>query len=118
MTTPSLKPIQLKEHTCKQGHYGDIVPKLPMRSMLVGPSGSGKTVLLTNMTLDIYKGCFSKIYIWSPSIEVDQTWKPVKDYIRDPIKPNDREKCYFDSYDPSELEQIINTQQKVINYQK
>ena len=57
MTTPGLKPIELKEHTCKQGHYGDIVPKLPMRSMLVGPSGSGKTVL-TNMILDIYKGCF------------------------------------------------------------
>ena len=108
-----------KEHTCKQGHYGDIVSKLPMRSMLGGPSGSGKkTVLLTNMILDIYKGCFSRTYIWSPSIEVDQTWKPVKDYIRDHIKPNDREKCYFDSYDPSELEQVINTQQKVINYQK
>ena len=60
MTTPSLKPIQLKEHTCKHGHYGDIVPKLPMRSMLVGPSGSGKTVLLTNMILDIYKGCFQE----------------------------------------------------------
>ena len=28
MTTPSLTPIQLKEHTCKQGNYGDIVPKL------------------------------------------------------------------------------------------
>ena len=70
MATPSLKPIQLKEHTCKQGNYGDIVPKLPMRSMLVGPSGSGKTVLLTNMILDIYKGCFSRIYVWSPSISV------------------------------------------------
>ena len=64
-----------------------------MRSMLVGPSGSGKTVLLTNMILDMYKGCFSRIYIRSPSIEVDSTWKPVKDYIRDHIKPNDREKC-------------------------
>ena len=83
-----------------------------MRSMLVGPSGSGKTVLLTNMILGIYKGCFSRVYIWSPSIEVDQTWKPVKDYIRDHIKPNDREKCYFDSYDPSELEQVTNAQQK------
>ena len=117
MITPSLKPIELKEHTCKQGHYGDIVPKLPMRSMLVGPSGSGKTVLLTNMILDIYKGCFRRTYIWSPSIEVDLTWKPVKEYIRDHIKPNDREKCYVYSYDPSELEQVTNTQQKVINYQ-
>ena len=80
MATPSLKPIGLKEHTCSQGHYGNIVPKLPMRSMLVGPSGSGKTVLLTNMILDIYKGCFSRIYIWSPSIEVDNTWKHVKEY--------------------------------------
>ena len=118
MATPSLKPIQLKEHTCKQGHYGDIVPKLPRRSILVGPSGSGKTVLLTNMVLDIYKGCFSRIYIWSPSIEVDNTWKPVKDYIRDHIKPSVKEKCYFDSYEPSELEAVINTQKKAIDYQK
>ena len=89
-----------------------------MRSMPVGPSGSGKTVLLTNMILDIYKGSFSPTYIWSPSIEVDNTWEPVKDYIRDHIKPNDREKCYFDSYDPAELEQVINTPNKVIDYQK
>ena len=80
--------------------------------MLVGPSGSGNTVLLTNMILDSYKGCFSIIYIWSPSIGVDNTWKPVKDYIRDHIKPNERDKCYFDGYDPSELEAVINTQQQ------
>ena len=113
MTTPSLKPIQLKEHSCSQGHYGDIVPKLPMRSMLVGPSGSGTPVLLTNMTLDIYKGCFSRVYIWSQSIEVDGTWKLVKDYIRDHTKPNDREQCYFDSYDPAEHAQVINTRKKL-----
>ena len=59
------------------------------------------------MIFDIYKGCFSRVYIWSPSIEVYNTWKPVKDYIRDHIKPNDREKYYFDSCEPSELEQVI-----------
>ena len=61
MTTPSLTPIQLKhkkKHTCTQGHYGDSVPKLSMRSMLVGPAGSGKTVRLTNKILDLYKRCF------------------------------------------------------------
>ena len=116
--TPSSKPIELKEQTCKQGHYGDTVPKLPMSSMLVEPSGSGKTVLLTDMILDIYKGCFSRIYIWPSSIEVNNTWKPVKDYTRDHIKPNSRELYYYDSHDPSELEQVIYTQQKVINYQK
>ena len=118
MQTPTIKPIQLKEYNSKQSKYNDVVPKLPMRSMLVGPSSSGKTVLLSNMVLDIYRDCFSRIYVWSPSIEVDSTWKPVKDYIRDHIKPNEREKIYFDSYDPAELEQVINTQKKVIDYQK
>ena len=66
MTAPHIKPIEFKEHTCKQGHYGYIVPKPPMRSMLVAPSGAGKTVLLTSMILDIYKGCFSRVYIGSP----------------------------------------------------
>ena len=55
--------------------------------------------------------------MWSPSVDVDSTWKPVKDYIRDHIKPNDREKSYADSYDPSELQAVIKTQQQVINYQ-
>ena len=82
MATPSLKPIELKEHTCKQGHYGDIVPKLTMRSMLVGPYGLGKAVLLTHMVLGFHKACFSRIYIWSPSIDVDSTWKPEGLYQR------------------------------------
>ena len=34
------------------------------------------------------------------------------------IKPNEREKIYFDSYDPAERAQVIQTQQKVIYYQK
>ena len=70
------------------------------------------------MILDIYKGCFSRVCIRSPSIDVDNTWKPVKDYIKNTIKPNDRDKCYFDSYDPSDLEASIKTQQQVIDYQK
>ena len=49
---------------------------------------------------------------------VDNTWKPVKDYIRDHIKPNDRETYLFDSCDPADLEQVINTQKKVVDYQK
>ena len=57
-------------------------------------------------------------FYWSPNIEVDNTWKPVKDYIRDTIKPNDKEKYYFDSYNPSELNTIIKTQQQVAYYQQ
>ena len=75
-------------------------------------------MLLMNMILDMYKGCFSGIHIWSPSTDVDHTWKPVQDYIRDHIKPNDREKYYFDSCDPSEFEAVVKAQPKVIDYRK
>ena len=86
--------------------------------MWCGPSSSGKAVLLSSMILDIYRNCFSRIYIWSPSINVDSTWEPVKDYIRDHTKPSDEEHCYFDNYEPNELEQVIKPQEKVLGYQK
>ena len=116
MSAPRVTPVQLNDHNCKQSKYNDVVHKSPMGSMLVGPSCGGETVLLTNMILDIYRDCFSRVYVWSPSIHVDPTWKHVNDYIRDHVKPNDRNKCYFDSHEPSELEQVIKTQQKVIDY--
>ena len=71
------KAIFTKEFEVKQSKY-DVAGKLPIRSVIFGPSGSGKTVLLQSMILDIYRGCFSRIYIFSPSIEVDHTWGQLK----------------------------------------
>ena len=114
-----IEPIKLKEYETKQSKY-DIAPKIPFRSIILGPSGSGKTILLQNMILNIYKNCFSRIYIFSPSIDVDSTWLPVKKYIEDEmeLKESDKEKFYFDHYDPDELQNIIDTQHKVIEYMK
>ena len=77
---PKVEPIRVQEYTVKQSKY-EVCGKLPIRSVILGPSGSGKTVLLQNMILDIYRDCFSRIFIFSPSIEVDATWGPVKNYI-------------------------------------
>jgi ABC-type cobalamin/Fe3+-siderophores transport system ATPase subunit len=97
-----------------------MVPKIPFRSVILGPSGSGKTILLQNMILDIYRGCFARIYIFSPSIDVDTTWLPVKKYIESDmkVKHTDEEPIYFDHYDPEALHKIIDTQHKVIDYMK
>ena len=46
------------------------------------------------MILDIYRGCFERVYIFSPSIHVDQTWEPVKQYLNSLIKSNN----YHDPY--------------------
>ena len=74
-----IKPIKLQEYTCKQSKH-DIVPKLPLRGILLAPSGSGKTVLLSNLILNVYRDCFDRLYIFSPSVHVDETWSAVKDY--------------------------------------
>ena len=60
---PKIEPIKLKEFDTKQSKY-PMVPLIPFRSVILGPSGSGKTILLQNMILDIYKDCFSRIYIF------------------------------------------------------
>ena len=115
---PVITPIKTKEYEVKQSKYHQC-GKLPVRSILLGPSHSGKGVLLQNMILDIYKNCFERIYIFSPSIHVDHTWEPVKEYIKKtmPIK-DDEPECYYDHYDPESLEQIIDTQKKIIEFQK
>jgi len=72
------------------------------------------------MILDIYKGCCSRIYIFSPSIDVDSTWLPVKEYIEKEmkVKHSKEEPIYFQDYNPEELQKVIETQHKVIDYKK
>ena len=82
---PIIKPIKVQEFLVKQSKY-EMVGKLPTRSILLGPSGAGKGVLLSNLILDVYRNCFSRIYIFSPSIHVDYTWQAVKQYIKSEMK--------------------------------
>ena len=115
---PVIKPIKIKEFEFKQSKYKQC-GSLPVRSILLGPSGSGKGVLLQNMILDIYKKCFERIYIFSPSINVDHTWLPVKKHISETInKKDDEPNFYYDTYDPENLEAIIDSQTKIVEYQK
>ena len=113
---PNIKPIKLKEYDVKQSKY-KVAAKLPMRSIILGPSGSGKSILLQNFILDIYSGCFSRVYIFSPSINVDfQTWSPVKSYLDKEVNNGDKdEEFYFDHYDEEALFNIIDTQRKIID---
>ena len=119
MAAPNIKPIKVKEYSSKQSKY-EMCAKLPPRSVILGPSGSGKTILLQNTILDIYRDCFSRIYIFSPSIDVDQTWEPVKNCIEKhmKLKHTDEEPIYFDHYNPADLERIIDTQHKIAEYMK
>ena len=115
---PKIEPIRVKQYEVKQSKYPQC-GKLPVRSILLGPSGAGKGVLLQNMILDIYRGCFERVYIFSPSINVDGQWSPVKEYLEKAINLKDDEPpLYYDHYDSESLERIIDTQKKITEHLK
>ena len=55
--------------------------------MICAPSGSGKTVFLASVCLDIYRGCFHRTFVFSPSCDIDQTWEEVRKYIDHDLMP-------------------------------
>ena len=114
-----IQEIKTQQFDVKQSKY-EVVCKLPMRALICAPSGGGKTNLLVNLILDTYRGCFSRIYIFSPSIDVDYTWHPVRQYIHNDMKlqEKDDDKFFYDDYDEDALENIIHTQHMIIDYMK
>ena len=74
-----------------------------MDRYLARPSKSGKTVALISLILEQYRGVFERIYIFSPSINIDDSWIPVKKYIEEDLGVNnEREQAYWDEWDEAD----------------
>ena len=116
-SAPDIKPIRQKTFDVPASRYKQCAG-LPLRSIILAPSGGGKGILLQNFILDIYRGCFERIYIFSPSIHVDSNWAPVKKYLQEGRKNKTADELFFDEYDPSALQEIVDTQKKVVEHQK
>ena len=96
-----------------------MVPRLPANGVLVGPSRTGKTVLLVSMILEQYRGCYSCIYIMSPSVDIDSAWDPVKDYIREELGVDtDREQAWWTEWDEDALRRIMEQQKRITQQSK
>ena len=117
MSKPVISPIKVKQYEVKQSKYAHVA-LLPTRSVINASSGSGKTVFIQSLILDIYKGCFSRIYISSPSIDIDDIWLPVNKYIADELTTTEDEQIYYQDFDGEAVKHILTTQKKVIDHQK
>jgi superfamily II DNA or RNA helicase len=113
-----IKPHKHPEYNCTQSKHEN-VPSLPTRMLIVAPSGSGKTVLLVSLILDIYPKCFSRIYIFSPTVHVDRQWDVVKDFQKKVMGVDDkREQLYFDEFNGVDLQRIIQQQSEITKMAK
>ncbi len=72
-----IKPIDLKYYLCNPSEHAH-VPKVPLRMMLLAPSRSEETVLLSNLILNIYRGCVERVFIFSPSLDIVEDREPVE----------------------------------------
>ena len=70
---PKIEPINVKQYEFKQSPYPQ-ADKLPFRSIIVSASQGGKGILIQNLVLKIYRGCFERIYIVSPTAHIDEAY--------------------------------------------
>ena len=97
---------------CKQSRHGHL-PKLPARGIFLAPSQIFKSACMSDLILRHYRGCFERIFIFSPSVDIDSVWDPVKEYVRVGMGVPDSEKCFFHEFDHDALNKIVADQHKL-----
>jgi hypothetical protein len=97
---------------CKQSRHGHL-PKLPSRGIFLAPSQIFKSACLADLILRHYRGCFERIFVFSPSVDIDSVWDAVKEYVRVGMKVPDSEKSFFHEFDHGALAKIVADQHKM-----
>ena len=91
--------------------HGLPFPSLPSSWIFSGPTCSGKSQAWLSLILRVYKGMFSRIYVFSPSIMVDDSYTELRKYL-DKMSP--KEKLYFDDLNMAALGKIIADQTAIV----
>ena len=107
--------IQVHGHAsweCKQSRHGHL-PKLPAREIFLAPSQQFKTTAMVDLILRQYRGCFERIFVFSPSVDIDSAWGPVKEYVRVTLGVRDEEQCFFHEFDHAAINKIVDDQHKL-----
>ena len=106
-----IKLFPTTEYSSKQSS-DPVVPLVPCTGIFLGPSKSG-------LILEQYRGVFERIYVFSPSVNIDDGWIPVKKYIEGDLGVNtEREQTYWDEWDEAALRRIIQQQRKITEASK
>ena len=94
--------------------------KPPLRWLIAGPSGAGKGVTMQNLLLNHYRGAFERIYVFSPTAELDtSTWGPIRKMLQDKMGVDlQKEPAFFEEFDPAVVQRLISKHSEVVRKQK
>lgn len=78
-TTLKINKIDTDKDQIELNNNHHMIPRHPFRLTVVGASGSGKTNLIANLLsrTEFYDGYFDKVYVFSPTVNVDKIWRSV-----------------------------------------
>ncbi len=99
----------------------DVLPRLPIRALCLGNSGNGKTNLIANLIIDdrFFRGCFEKIYWFSPTAKIDDALDPVREYIDTRLNQDQEDDPSFhETLDVTSLHKVIARAKRVLLWQK
>ena len=118
----SIQLHKTEEYTFLQSPYPNI-PQQPCRALFLGPSGCGKTRCIVSLLVDLWrtksgKSIFERIFVFSPSVHIDATWKTVERFNEKVLKVPKDEQTMFADWDEKAIQHIIDTQSSLIEHQK
>jgi len=119
-----MKDLQVQVHNAPTFEYKQSkiqhLPKVPLRGCVLGKSGAGKGVWLVDLILHKYRGCFERIYVFSPSVDIDHGWDAVKDYSEKELGVDPKkEQCFFSEWNGgADLARVVEAHAAVTAYAK
>jgi hypothetical protein len=68
---------------------------------------------------ELYRGCFRRLYIFSPSAFLDDAWLPVRDYAKNVLaQDEDEDPILHDTWDERRVQQILHKHRKITELSK
>ena len=87
-----------------------VFPQTPgCNGCFLAPSGQGKTTTLISMLLGPYAKVFDEVHVFSPSVDIDSAWDPVREFAKG-LKAS----SFNSEWDEKALQEIMATQKAKI----
>ena len=98
---PAIEPLKQAGYEYPQSQT-NILPKLPVRALVLAPGSGGKSTMITRLLVDkqFYGGKFSRTYWFSPSATVDDGLDPLREYVKK-LQDQEEDPTFHDDFDPT-----------------